>query len=97
MWILSEPKLSAVIADRLFPSQMEVNYSQYRLAKSRFFREMKKIHPQELNSFFSENYYSESGIAWFIFKDTRYFTILLYEGTAIEQRYYGKQIVFFNP
>jgi uncharacterized protein (UPF0128 family) len=87
---------SVKIADNLFESQIEIDYMEYRLAKGRFLKQIKKIHKLERDSAFQNNYYSENNISWFLLNGTRYFTILCQIGTAIEDRYYGKQIVFFN-
>jgi len=88
---------SVIIADRLYPSQIDITYDEFRLAKGRFLKVMKSIHPLELNAFFEENYFSRDNIAWFILGEVRYFLILLNIGTVMEEHYYGKQIVFFNP
>jgi uncharacterized protein (UPF0128 family) len=88
---------SVKMADNLFESQIEIDQKEYNLAKTRFLREIKKIHKLERQSAFENNYYSENNISWFLLRGTRYFTILCFQGTAVEDRYYGKQIVFFNP
>lgn len=88
---------SAIDADKLFPSQIDIDYHEYRLAGLRFFRIMKKLPRNERASFFFENYHSEMNLAWFILNGIRYFTILYHQGTPVEDRYYGKQNVLFNP
>ena len=88
---------TVIMADRLFPTQIDIDYHTYRLAMVRFFKEVKKLSPQNRSKYFFENYYSENGVSWAINRGIRYFTIVINQGTVMEERYYGQQIVNFNP
>jgi len=94
--MLEPVRQSAINADVLFPSQIEIDAHVYRLALLRFFREMNKLGPQERFVYFFENYHSENGVSWAILKGIRYFVIAINPGTVVEDKYYGQQIVNFN-
>jgi len=94
--MLGPNKQTAIFADEIFPSQIEVDHRTFKLALLRFFREMNKLCPQDKLVYFFENYYSENGMTWAIHKGIRYFILVLNAGTSMEEKYYGQQIVDFN-